>query len=540
MSNKLVELPKRVKDKRHLAKRRIHKTQNQHIKRNYDDYEIIKEYWVSSKTTLFQIIQIFEEDDASHWKLYARNENGLLADFHFEEHKSLEDASEVLESIKLKNGAIFDVIDCQYPKVKKFIKQHSKHPESASHFKGIYDLRFIIALLELHEQGCEISSKLKIEPTKRLTNEKLKRRKSRNRRIARRLSNINIMKDNRFLRKELLEGFSKIVKGGIKESVIVAMVYRIAYFYDEVAKLYPDIYTDYEYIFKTVEGVIDTLMSKHLISPHSPGGTIKRSESHPMIPIDHLQILLDTAFEISLPLYNYIIVALSTALRPTEVKRLVENPDLYIIDGALLDYKGAKLITKTFEHVDPQIDYINPPLSVIARVLLKYNHPINPQTGVTVEEFFDIDGDFRRKKGFERYYERALRTTAGHMIGYCVKARYPHQANIHTVKEMMAHKNLKQAIEIYAKHLPHPTMVPEKYFNVSGIDISYENEKLLITENQALWQAFLLKDWITKMTKRETKTNMKIIWNQIVTEYKGYKLISAKDEDYKNDEFKID
>lgn len=249
-----------------------------------------------------------------------------------------------------------------------------------------------------------------------------------------------------------------------------------------------------------------------------------------MIPLDHLEAILEEAFDFSPPLFNYIILililSLTLGLRPSEMRRLLKDTSKYLMMKKnqldKLDYQNG-LIRKTGQRLDPK-KLKCPSVSLIGRILLKYNHPF--ASVETVESFFDPEKHFRSGDDLSEYVERSLRTTAGHHIIYCMNVENrEHNATIFTVKDRMAHQDTSMATKVYAKNLP-SDILPESYFGCAGIDKNGE----MITAHFPLWDAYLLKKWLDKMMSVKTEIEINIIWNQILTEWSEIKILNKPHE----------
>ena len=177
----------------------------------------------------------------------------------------------------------------------------------------------------------------------------------------------------------------------------------------------------------------------------------------------------------------------------------------------------------------------NPAISIISAVLLKNKKYLPSKEEMKiVKSFFKKNGIFRKNE-LADYHERCLRTTGGHMLAYCEKAKDSNsRATTYTVKERMGHKNTNMAITIYARHSPHSSMLPEAYFQCGGIKRNGE----LISSHQTLWDTYLLQHWILTMKEKLSNKAMDIAWEEIERESKLFKnIVTSGQEEYAPLEF---
>jgi hypothetical protein len=263
---------------------------------------------------------------------------------------------------------------------------------------------------------------------------------------------------------------------------------------------------------------LDEEMTKQIegkIEVKTKNKELRRKKRHEYIPIKLLPKLFDLAIQEGDSLYSYIVLGLSTCLRPTELKRLVARSRFYYLEGTL-NYKGIGipddddlLVIKTMDHVDVR-SLPNPRLSIISRIILKYHSPLlNPN------DFFDLKrGVCRKDKDLSPYYERCLRTTGVTNLVLCENAADPmHRASLHTAKERCGHINVLEVSKDYAKHLPPGHEHPETYFQLNRL----AKDKFDIGRGSSLWDLWLLRDYIDRQIKEGMPAARKEeIWEQII------------------------
>ena len=111
------------------------------------------------------------------------------------------------------------------------------------------------------------------------------------------------------------------------------------------------------------------------------------AESHkPLQSAEEVTAVLDYYWEFDRRTYYYIVLGLTTLLRPRELEVLMENPKRYILKNGTLDYKntGPKmkllgdkhaLISKTFGKRHNRENFVNPDLSIVGNLILKHHNP---------------------------------------------------------------------------------------------------------------------------------------------------------------------
>jgi hypothetical protein len=341
-------------------------------------------------------------------------------------------------------------------------------------FSNRFKLGFILALSELLEEGFYTKrnngKEVRFDGHRSGKSKNFFRdRKARNRRILATIGDVDFYEGNIDLDRDISQGFENFLKTKqLKEKTFDSYVFALVYAVRQVFMTYPRVYENWSLIETSTLNARELCLKKFLATAHNKEGQIKRSGHFPMIPIESLDEILDIALDTSIPIFNSIILGLSTMVRPTELWRLTEDPEAYITDNFFLDYKSEKLSIKTSGKVS--IDSIeNPMLSLISLVLMKYKHPL--RGALSLDDFFAKkpgESFFRHKKGLN-YFQRSLRTTGGHMLAFCEKAKDPHRANYYDVKSRMGHATISQAVAVYAKKSPVQGKTPESYLQTKGI-----------------------------------------------------------------------
>lgn len=498
------------------------------IKRREEKIKIIDEHWCEDRTRWVFFISVNQDK----YSVEIRGRSGIVSNLGNANTSKDEAFGLYLKAIETRVITHFQVIDNYYPTAKKFIQKYSDEKKNGDYslFKDRYSIQFILAVAELTEEGFVIEAArdkpIKVFDGKMVGKPKVffTQRKARNRYISRQIPNFKFIPDAAEMKDEMENLLKKMATNEkLKESSLTSYYSHFLWMIEKVHNAYPAVYKPFSPVKKLLYSYLDEFISQNVKSGLNKDGILGRRCNHPMMTIENLEIVLDRAFDTSIGLFNFILLSLSTTLRPTEVRRLLSLKKTHILDGGYLDYKSGDIIIKTVEDVDPS-ELTNPSLSILSRVLLKYDHRFANAELIT--DFFKPDKYFRKDIGLEGFYERSLRTTAGHMIGFCIKAKDPHKGDIHVVKDRMGHKTVEMAINKYAKNLPHQSKTPEAYFKCAGMT----KDGLLITAHQPLWDAYLLEKWVQKMCELYTEDNIKIIWNQIMTEARAHLSIVAPDE----------
>lgn len=495
--------------------------QNQHSKRKQYEIDCIKENWNEKLERLTQLLT-FNKDGQIYYYVEIRG-TGLFSSTFEKASTVLEDAELIYDNFTetVKKSSL-KLIDSYYPTAKKFILKYRDEGSRADfeNFSQLHNIKFIIAVSELITEGFQIQDNNKrvikkfdglIKKSKKYFQDK----KRVHRNVMKHFDDITISEENPNFARDYQKGLEGVIQNGLKYSTFKDYFFATRKALKNVFENFPEVYPYGAVATKKISKMLDTIKNRELRTAHNPTGLLFESEHYPMIHIDHLETILDSAQNISLKLYNFLILSLTTMMRPEEMDRLlIIGKDALDREGNL-DYKSGKLVHKTDGKVKIQ-ELPNPNLSTIGRVILKYNHDYNPSKNL-VKNFF-TKGAFWRKGELQKYVLRSLRRTGGHMLGFCIKCKSDHTSNLQDVKTRMAHKNTVQADNVYAKNFPHQTQLPEGYFRTAGI---IKNGKL-ITQKQPLWDAYLLKHWIQTMEKHYKKSDMKIIWKQVLTEAHDY------------------
>lgn len=492
----------------------------QFIKRKYkNEYVVISENWDETRRRFVFLIQI--ESNPKSWLVEVRGPQGDSISSTQKPFSDLKSAQEKYkESVESRTKTRLQVIDNHYPEAKSFILKYERYGDNGDYsgYASLKTFQFMLAVYELLSYGFDYSDEngsiRKFPGTRTFSSRYFQEQKAAHREIARKHDNFIVILANVPKLKNIL---NKEVEDRPKAfQTLVSKFYRILDSLKMVSSKYHLIYTDFNSMVTPLKEHFKEFTRNNKKTEIRPLGTVLEEESHPLILINDLEKILYHAFQYSIPTFNFIILELSTALRPTEVRRLANDPEKFIVKDNFrdtLDYKGGKLIQKTAHKINPA-SLINPSLSLISRILLKYNYPLADQS--TVEDFFNAERNFRKKdSSLQKFYERSLRTTAGHHIAYCESADDPHRASLHIVKERMGHATITMATNVYSKDSPASGVKPEIYFGLTGV----RKDGVMYSSHHSLWDAWLLGKWLKVMEANLTKSDMDIIWNQIRTEY---------------------
>lgn len=536
---------KKTKNKKVSEKANVKRIQNQHLSRGVRgkmSLEIVKSCWIES---LKRLVQLVKNKDTGEYFHEIRG-MGLYSSTLDKPTKDLDKAVEQFENFSREARRVkLKVIDNFYPEAKRFILKYQEEGARGDYSRFAFKnkLSFILAVSELLAEGF-VSKNSNGKVTRSFigiqcnrNRDYHNRNKSLNRLILKRMNDIEVSEDNLDFKKEFRENIKNLIANKLTEATFTAYFYRILNAIQLVFLEYPRVFKGLNSVESEMKSVYKAITINEKATSLHPDGNILNDGHFDWIPIKELERILDIAFENSIPIYNFLILSLSCMMRPSEMRRLVAFRDQglkdYIIDGSFLNYKYGKLVTKTEAEVDPtSLD--NPALSIISRVLLKYPHKLQGK-GLTIKEFFEIDGVLRKNKGLENYTERCLRITGGHMLAFCIRAQEPHRSDTYEVKSRMGHASTEQAIKVYAATAPSQSQKPEVYFDNIGSGITKDGE--LITSGQPLWDAYLLRHWIVRMSRVHSESNMKIIWNQIMEEYRSNKQLAESMPKYKPSSF---
>lgn len=253
--------------------------------------------------------------------------------------------------------------------------------------------------------------------------------------------------------------------------------------------------TKYAYL-KTASEILfkDALnYEKNNVSKSGMVGTLLPTEPHDFIPVEKLDKLLDIAFSVNFELYNFIILSLSVGLRPTEVEKLVQEPQKYMTTTGALSFQTTITDAESIDTLISKTDIKkrDPQLSVISNIILKYFRPRrNPPN------FFSLkttQKSFREQHPeLRNFYERTLRTTCATMLAYSSISKIG-PITLNAAKNRFGHKDMTELITRYAVEAPADFM-PEKYLNIYGLKL----DGIDIGNGSVIWDMWLLRHWIMK------------------------------------------
>lgn len=304
----------------------------------------------------------------------------------------------------------------------------------------------------------------------------------------------------------------------------------------EVASDYPRAFPQFVGLRDKIKKDIKQLETSNFKTSDSDG-KILAEDNHPFVPIEQLTKILQVAFNENINLYDFIVLSLTTGLRPEEMRRLIKFKTAYLKSDRSLNYKHLNphksvsniFLTKKTEAKVKRSDLSDPLLSIVGHIILKNCNPM-----IEPEFFFEKKSPehFRVKhEDLEPYYERTLRTTCATMLAFCDKAKVG-RADLYTVKARLAHKDLKMAIERYAKHPPTESLKPEVYFGITGL--KHQDSGMDLGNGESLWDMWLLRDWINRrktiFTQERDSAALNRMWKMIINEAKAFQKTLSSDQ----------
>ena len=514
-----------MKNKSRL-KNKINSRLNQHIRRKFADTEEIEVQWNEERLRLTKLLRKINEDE---FFVVARTDEKIIAESTFRDIEAararFKEVSQVVSSIRL------NILGRHETNAKKFIKKKMLTKEAgetfdASRFKDAKNLSFFFMVGHLIETGFKMPD---FEIRGRSTTQD------------------KTTKNIYSIGNRLFTEYGDIVLSNPTDDNYIDCRERLVELMDSVSLDDPMKYasntisTYFHYTLKTAligakfagnlkvyEAEIRSMMDEIWVytknneySQASEKGHLRKSMSHKPLNIDKLESFLIAVSNKDFALLNYFILALSTALRPTEMQRINERGiEEFCIDGKFLDYKSGHLVTKTGGKIDSET-LVNPQLSIISRVIIKH-YPLASNT-VVKESFKKRPGAASsiRRGPFKDIYERRFRITCGYMLGMCTKAIDPNvAAHVHTIKDRMGHISINQAITTYAKDLIDQEKVAENYFGLKSLNVDGTN----VSHGFPLWDSWLLRLWLKRLKTVIGETAFKEAKSRVVEEYEQYRL----------------
>jgi hypothetical protein len=281
-----------------------------------------------------------------------------------------------------------------------------------------------------------------------------------------------------------------------------------------VLKMFSRIYKNIDVLITSVEAHKESVKKAYTYkesenNEEEDTGYIVDGESYKVIPIHDLRFILDQAWSFSPEYYNAIILNLSTALRPTELSKLIEMPETCILNGCELDYKSGFLITKTKDKTDLK-KIPNPRLAIVSQLILK-NFKCELR-----DDFFtsrNANGLYYRFEAMKEYSFRCFRTTAATFLAYCdVINDDIGRCSLRVVQNRLAHKNIFMTLNVYAENAPSGNH-PYHYFDWNGkFNLGPEN----ITRTSTLWDSWLLQDFMKRHQEKMPAAEFKKLKETLV------------------------
>lgn len=472
--------------------------------------------------------------DKGHY-IYVSKENSNPPLFHVIKRSNYENEKHYVfssqdEAIDIFESSVNNKIESSYwhgvfyylPEAQRFLIQIKADPTKTPTFSKKY--AFLFAMESAAESGFE-GYKKESPASKAHLKTKLNRRA----RSLAFLGNKDIPGSTKEILRDVEMALNKMLHRNLSEKVFLEYAYGYAAVFAKAALKLPDTYSSYLTLSKSITNLANSMVKVNLKSATNKEGTIKRSSNHPFIPIDKLERILEAAMDLGTHMYDYVILSLTTGLRPEEMDRLAYYKTAYLNDDGTLNYRHRNppkkieditLISKTDSKIDIST-LVNPMLSIVGRVIIKYGAP-----RLYPENFFASPNvnkhGFRAKYSeLSPYYERTLRTTCGTMLAFCEKAEVG-RTTLSIVQNRQAHKDRTMVIEVYARILPTDSKSPEEYFQITGI----KKGDFDIGAGSNLWDLWLLRDYIRRYSafyKRiSDEVALRRMWDQIVREAKEY------------------
>lgn len=434
-------------------------------------------------------LDVFEERPEKMYFLLTIGEEYLIAcRFHDSKQKfkqgkieyrkfPKDEAINTFNKLKMRDGSsvYWENVDDKKSQARNFLAKYDSGKDFFYHYP-LYEMPFMFALAEEKDVSLDLS---KI-PARRY--------------IVRLLSGLTFPQEEKAQKAFVKEMFIKIAEDvndegfvargtyHFKANIIIEMLTTLSLFSD----VYPPIARSMEHFRKTKEEVA----KKYEYNPiKNLTGTIIDAEHYKYFQYDHLNKILDLAYDASPSFFNFCILGLSTGLRLTELEKLIDGKFRYVTEGAFLNYKGGELVTKTAGKVELSL-MVNPELSIVSRLILFYDNILN------IEDFFDLKKDKIRllHPEMKDYVARCFRTTCATMLAYCDKLNGRGRASLRDAQNRLGHSTMNMVIRIYAKRIP-STGSPLRYYNFSGV-IKIDGHD--ITQHSNLWDSWLLQKYVEK------------------------------------------
>ena len=257
-------------------------------------------------------------------------------------------------------------------------------------------------------------------------------------------------------------------------------------------KKYRHIFNGVHVVYDEVDRIYKEVLQSNVYNAKYNTGTIVPKGHYKPIAIDKLRTLLDTVWNEGKGKneYNTVMLALSTALRPSELELLINSPSEHITESHFLNYSGGKLITKTLSSTDIS-DITNPHIEIVSRIILFHMKP------TFNKGYFKKDNkaSYRSRLDLNDCFLRRFRTTSATYLAYCGNIKNSFGGASHQeVQLRLGHTTTTMATTTYAKQIP-SSRNPRNYFNFTG-EIEINNKK--IHQESSLWDLWLLNDFISR------------------------------------------
>lgn len=511
-------------------KNNINRAINQHFKRKYGETEELHKNWDESKRRMTKLC-ILKNEGNPKYVLVMRGEGGNIREDKV--FSSLDDAlAEYNSAIKVIKSTDLTVLGRHLPIAKRLIKKIKTSPKGRpcdlSRYRDLNKLSFLFTVGYLFEHGFEMED-FKIEGRSRVLPRTARHRWQRAERVLNKTGELEILtskdSDYRDLKEDLYEMMDKFsIDGSFKADTIGDYFNNILDTAKDGAAVLGT-KRELESELELLRASVWTYVKNSTISQASGKGHLEKSEEYTPIDLDLLKKWLHFVSERDFGVFNSLIFSLSTGVRPTELYKLIEDPEKYLINGKQLDYKSGRLITKTSYKIETK-DLANPSLSIISRVLIK-NYPQTNRIGLE-QGFLPIQKSGKkgwlRRGEFEDIVHRRLRTTTGHMIAQCLSSEQPQvSANLYLIKDRLGHVTLKQSIARYAKNLMDPDKKAEAYFGIKDLVVDGKD----VSHGFPLWDSWLAMIWLKRVRAVLGEKEFKLAKKRVVTEYEQYRLDSG-------------
>ena len=378
-------------------------------------------------------------------------------------------------------------------------------------------LGFVFCAVYLRERGFE-----GLAGSKELSPRTWKRKFAAQRRVYNVLGNVKLPESLPEFRGLYRQWCEKLV---LQTEAIAGFLDQESYLKEavEIIELYADAFPGLVGCKGIRDQIVEDILDKHVKT--SKTGRLRRTNSYRYIPIVELTHILQTTIKFQHQ-FNSLILELSTGLRVEDLERVVEDPDIYLLDGTHFNYRSIGiddsdkwLVGKTGRYVDP-LKLVNPSLSLVSRIILKNNLPI----GWIPNNPFDTN---RRKASGDpfltKYPERCIRATCATLLSYCelIGTVEDGRATRDTAAQRLGHVDTRTVVRTYAPHLP-TNPDPFDYFEVDKIVINGE----WITQGSTLYDTYLLMMFMQWYQARMSKKEYSALINMIVEESNAFRRVT--------------